>query len=132
MRKSKLLIPLLCFALIIIIFRFVIFIGYVPSESMEPTIHAGDMIIGTRIFCDLNVGNIIIFEHGNRIMVKRIVACPGDTIYLLGKKIKVPQDCYYVLGDNSANSFDSRYWENPYVKRDNVIAKLLKINYDHM
>ena len=25
-------------------------------------------------------------------------------------KIKVPEDSYYVLGDNSANSRDSRYW----------------------
>ncbi len=27
-----------------------------------------------------------------------------------GEKIKVPADHYYVLGDNSANSRDSRYW----------------------
>lgn len=37
----------------------------------------------------------------------------------------VPNNCFYVLGDNSDNSYDSRYWSDPFVKRETVIAKLL-------
>ena len=32
-------------------------------------------------------------------------------------------DCYYVLGDNAENSLDSRYWEEPFVKEDEIVAK---------
>lgn len=41
------------------------------------------------------------------------------------KAIQVPEDFYYVLGDNSANSRDSRYWG--YVPKDNVIGKAILI-----
>ncbi|MBL7069160.1 MAG: signal peptidase I [Candidatus Omnitrophica bacterium] len=38
-----------------------------------------------------------------------------------GRKTEVPEDSYYVLGDNSASSRDSRYWG--FVPRKNVIGK---------
>ena len=41
------------------------------------------------------------------------------------KFLIVPNDCYYVLGDNTQNSFDSRYWEDPFVHQDDIVAKLI-------
>lgn len=29
-----------------------------------------------------------------------------------------------MLGDNAKASYDSRYWENPFVKAEDIIAKL--------
>ncbi|MFA5146396.1 MAG: signal peptidase I [Candidatus Omnitrophota bacterium] len=42
-----------------------------------------------------------------------------------GDRIEVPEDSYYVLGDNSASSRDSRYWG--FVPAKNVIGKAVCI-----
>jgi signal peptidase I len=42
-----------------------------------------------------------------------------------GQAVMVPTDCYYALGDNSANSRDSRYWG--FVPRKNLIGKAVFI-----
>ena len=79
-------------------------------------------------------------EDTKRAFIKRVVGTPGDIIEikegkiyvnsqvfeypstknvyyynrgeygLIGQKIVVPQNSYYVLGDNSRSSRDSRYW----------------------
>ena len=125
MRKKWFLIPLLCFVLVLSLFRYVIFIGYVPTDSMEPTIMAGDKIFGIRILGELEVGDVIIFEYEGTYMVKRIAAVPGDTLKINREEIKIPKDCYYVLGDNYWNSFDSRYWQEPYITYDDIVAKII-------
>jgi signal peptidase I len=87
--------------------------------------------------------------------IKRLVAFEGETVYISngtiyinnkpledplfsqryyynrapfgeeGKKILVPKGNYYVLGDNSASSQDSRYWG--FVPRQNVLGKAFVI-----
>lgn len=119
MRKKWFLIPLLCFVLVLSLFRYVIYIGYVPTDSMEPSIMAGDKIFGIRILGELEVGDVIVFEYDESNMVKRIAAVPGDK---LQDNSIVPENCYYVLGDNEKSSYDSRYWDNPFIHRSQVIA----------
>lgn len=124
-RPFWLLIPVFFVLLIFILFRFVFILGYVPTESMEPTINKESMVFGIRIYGELDVGDIVIFDKDGELMVKRIVAKGGDTITVDEIVYNVPDGCYFMLGDNKNNSFDSRYWENPYIAEEKIIAKVI-------
>lgn len=117
--------PIVITLVVIVLFHYVFMLGYVPTESMEPTLKTGSLILGLRIFDELKTGDIIIFKHGGSYLVKRIVACEGDTLVHQNAIVTVPENCFYVLGDNAENSHDSRYWDNPFVSYEDVMAKLL-------
>ena len=124
----------------------------VPTGSMESTIPAGSRIMGLRLyynFKDPERGDIVIFKDPDDEQVdylKRIIGLPGETVEIASGKVyidgelldepyldeeptgdfgpyQVPEDSYFMLGDNRAVSKDSRYWTNTYVRRDKIIAK---------
>ena len=82
---------------------------FIPSGSMEPTLHVGDRILVNKLsvrFGTINVGDIIVFkapptEHCHdgsySDLVKRVIGLPGQTItskgntvYVNGKALKEP------------------------------------------
>ena len=73
------------------------------------------------------------------VLVKRIVAVGGDTVSLNDQDgsfavnqelatatriLTVPKDYFFVVGDNRQNSFDSRFWEEPFVGAKWVLARV--------
>lgn len=135
-RVSRFPVPILLTLLTLFVFRMVLFIGYVPSASMEPTLQAGSFIIGSRFIGDPGKGDIIVFYHDGKLLVKRIAACHGEIVdrselsYMTSVPIPtwddpeliIPEGCYFVLGDNSQDSFDSRYWDDPFVRTCDIVA----------
>ena len=119
------LIPVFCAILVLVLFRFVFYLGYVPTASMESTIHQGSLILGLRQFGELHTGDVVIFRRDGRTLVKRIAAGPGETYILNGSPVTVPADHYLLLGDNVADSYDARYWDDPFTGIECIIAKVV-------
>ena len=133
-------VPISLTLFVFVLMKAVFFVGYVPTASMEPTLQAGSYIFGVRNTGNLEKGDIIVFQHDGQLLVKRIAGCPGDEIdrcelsYMKTVSIPVwedpvltvPEGCYFVLGDNSDNSVDSRYWKDPYVRKEDIVAKIIE------
>ena len=138
LRVKPWMLPIGLTLLIYLMFRFVFLLGYVPTSLMEPTLQEKSFILGSRIFSELKSGDIIIFEKDGVLLVKRIAGCPGDKVDLSqlaymttvpipvwdSPVITVPEGCYFVLGDNTQNSWDSRYWETPFITQEQIVARL--------
>lgn len=54
----------------------------IPSESMLPNLLVGDRIAIVAIDRELRRGDVVIFKHphSDRVMIKRIIGLPGDTV----------------------------------------------------
>ncbi|MCR4907695.1 MAG: signal peptidase I [Lachnospiraceae bacterium] len=138
----------------LLINHFLIVNATVPTQSMEPTIMAHNRIIGSRLSY-LSVGpsrgDIVIFRYPDNekiLYIKRVIGMPGDTVEISGGNVfingealdepyltvetegnfgpyQVPEDHYFMMGDNRNNSADSRYWDNTYLSRDKIVGKAL-------
>ncbi len=133
----------------LLLWKFLIYTVWITSGSMIPTLEVKDRLIATRVHNpeNLNRSDIVIFDSDElkEILIKRLIGLPGDHIEIKngivsvnGEQLEedyvennedydrifdVPEGEYFFLGDNRANSDDSRYWKNPYIKSEKIQGK---------
>lgn len=123
----------------------------VYGNSMTPTLNEGDIVLSVK-GSDCELGDLVAFYMGNKILVKRCIAGPGqwvdidvegnvyvdgnllDEPYLTEKSLgdcdidlpyQVPDNRYFCMGDHRSTSVDSRNSAVGCVAQEQIVGKIL-------
>lgn len=138
-------------AIAVLITTLVLPVLQISGTSMEPTLKNGDIVVLVKT-SDLKHGDLCGFSYSNKILIKRVIALPGETVYIdksgivyvnsvsltepyitelsLGEcdiefPYVVPENTYFLMGDQRATSIDSRNSVIGCIPYDQIIGKLI-------
>lgn len=121
------------------------------GTSMTPTLWDGQIVFSVKT-TDIEQGEIVAFYYNNKILVKRMIAGPGDwvdideygTVYVNGKELyepylveksfgdadiqlpfQVPDGKIFVMGDHRSTSADSRHTAIGCVAEEQIVGKIV-------
>ncbi len=149
--KSTMCVLIVVIALSILVATLVFPVLEIYGKSMNPNLIEGDIALCVKKN-KFNQGDIIAFYYNNKILVKRVIAKASDWIdvkengdifinnelldepYLKEKSLgesdivfpyQVPEDSYFVLGDERDTSIDSRNSLIGSIHKDDIIGKIV-------
>lgn len=123
----------------------------IAGTSMEPSLQDGDIVVLVKKK-DLETGDLCAFYFSNKILVKRVIGVPGDYIWIEGDgsvflngepldepyisqkalgecdvefPYQVPENSYFVMGDQRDTSIDSRSSVIGCIAEDQIVGKLI-------
>lgn len=121
------------------------------GSSMSPALNENDIVVSLKN-SDFQRGDFIAFYIGNKILVKRVIAFPGQwvnidedgNVYVDGEKqnepyltekafgdcdlelpYQVPENRYFCMGDNRATSVDSRHSDIGCISEEQIVGKII-------
>lgn len=121
----------------------------IQGNSMSPTYRNMQLVVIDKRTQNYQKGDVVVFENSNlsSVLVKRLVAGPGDTVVIrnglllvnsnetdlygealfeyagtLQSEVVLSKGEYIVIGDNIAQSKDSRYEEIGIVQANSIIG----------
>ena len=123
----------------------------INGASMNPALYDGD-VVATVKAADVKQGDVVAFYYNNKILVKRVIAMPGEWVdidkegnvyvndilldepYLAERDVgecdiklpyQVPDNRIFVMGDHRSVSVDSRSTAVGCVSEEQLIGKLV-------
>lgn len=123
----------------------------IAGTSMEPSLNDSDIVLLVKTD-KLGTGDLCAFYYSNKILIKRIIAIPGDyiwlesdgTVFLNGNQIEepyveqkalgecdiefpyqVPENSYFMMGDHRETSIDSRSTAIGCIAESQIIGKII-------
>lgn len=121
------------------------------GNSMTPTLSEGNLVATVKT-TDFKTGDVVAFYYNNKLLVKRVIAGPGDwvdiaddgTVYVNGKELEepyleekalgetdieypyqVPENRWFVMGDHRSVSLDSRTRAIGAIAEEQIVGKLI-------
>lgn len=140
------------FIIIIVVVLFRTFIATpvrVDGSSMVDTLHNNEILILNKLDKTYERFDIVVIKYGKSKLVKRIIGMPGESIkyennvlYINNKAMDdaaiartndfnlkelynidtIPNDYFFVMGDNRGNSLDSRDYRVGLIKKSDIIG----------
>lgn len=120
------------------------------GSSMAPTLRDGDVVVCLKSE-EFKTGELVAFYYGNKLLVKRVICGPGDwididddgTVYINSKRLdepyvqqkalgesdleypyQVPDERWFLMGDNRAISIDSRSTQVGCVSQEQIVGSI--------